>query len=125
MAMVMSPAETKDPVIETLRVLPRKTEAGEQQLNYAMHDLTFRLDAVGDGGFGDAPDYMNIVTSARTENVVSKELSRWNEHSESRPSFADTLLGGGPESVIAGAILGPLAAPISAVANVIGSIFDW
>lgn len=129
MAMVMSPAETKDPVIETLRVLPRKTEAGEQQLNYAMHDLTFRLDAVGDGGFGDAPDYMNIVTSARTENVLfkelSKELSRWNEYSESRPTFAETLLGGGPESVIAGAILGPMAAPISAIANVIGSIFDW
>jgi hypothetical protein len=125
MAMVMSPAQTKDTVIDTLRVLPRKNESGEQRLNYALHDLTFRLDSVNDSDFGDAPGYMNTVTSARTESTQYKGLLRWNQHSESRPSFVVSLFGGGPEAVIAGVILGPMAAPISAFTGAITSIFDW
>jgi hypothetical protein len=49
MALIMSAAETTLPVIENLRVLPTSSDplVGEVSLKYNLHDLLFRLDAVG------------------------------------------------------------------------------
>ena len=46
-AMVMSHGPVKAPLVQALRVLPRKGEVGEQVVNYSLHDVRFRLDSVG------------------------------------------------------------------------------
>lgn len=121
MAMTMSPADIKESLVRNLHVLSKKDEMGEQRLNYALHDLTFWLDAIGDSGFGDAPDDMNIVTSARTECVNYNELSRWNEHLEVKPSLEQTLLSGGLVGVVTAPVLGTYAAPIATMTRIVES----
>jgi hypothetical protein len=57
MALVMSTAATTAPIIETVKILPTASEAagGEVSRNYNLHDLSFRLDAVGPCTFPHLP----------------------------------------------------------------------
>ena len=67
---------------------------------------------------------MNIITAARTQEYQNN-VTLNTQHRESVPSFADKLQDGSPESVVAGVILGPLAAPVAGLATVLDSIFGF
>ena len=145
-AMVTSPANVKEPIVYSMRVLPTKRETNEQVVNYSLHDVRFRLDSVGayilifysfsffavahvinpgNDGLGDAADYMNIVSAARTEAFQANVKINTKHLVPEAGNFANKLLSGGPEAVIAGCILSPVAAPIAGLASVLGSIFDF
>jgi len=63
---------------------------------------------------------MNVVTDAHTEASVVDTLSTY-QYKEPAPPFRE----GSPESVVAGMLLGPLAAPaLGVVGSVISGIFD-
>ena len=68
---------------------------------------------------------MNIVSAARTEAFQANVKINSEHFGPGTGNFANKLLSGGPEAVIAGCILGPVAAPIAGLATVLGSIFDF
>ncbi len=77
------------------------------------------MAVIGNGGVGDAADFMNVVTDANGSVVtnIDSEVRLIQEP----PVFKQ----GSPESVIAGIVLGPFAAPaLGVVASAISSIFD-
>lgn len=71
---------------------------------------------IGNGGIGDAADFMNVVTDA---NGV---ITTYGPRVECpRPAFSQ----GSPESVVAGVLFGPFAAPaLGVITSAISSIFD-
>ncbi|KAF8648222.1 hypothetical protein AX16_006360 [Volvariella volvacea WC 439] len=67
-ALVMSPAETSKPVVEALRVKPTVGHGSiDSQAAYNLHDLSFRLDAVGNNGLGESTDYMAPTTDPKSQ----------------------------------------------------------
>ncbi|KAB5590305.1 hypothetical protein CTheo_6243 [Ceratobasidium theobromae] len=57
--LVLSSAETVRPVVEMYSVLHRQgMPAGQSQLAYNLHDITFRLDSAGSDGLGEVKDYL-------------------------------------------------------------------
>ncbi|KAJ7618221.1 hypothetical protein B0H17DRAFT_1219980 [Mycena rosella] len=78
MALVMSPAATTSPIIETIKVLPTANEAagGEVSMKYNLHDLSFRLDAIANRPSGAASDYM--VAGIDQTNSASIRLGAHN-----------------------------------------------
>ncbi|KAF5602069.1 uncharacterized protein FSUBG_7904 [Fusarium subglutinans] len=69
MAVLMSPALTTDPIIEKIKVL----DGFNQEKTYNFHDLTFRVDLVGNDGNGDKNDYANLA--ATTWEELDKKLT--------------------------------------------------
>ncbi|KAF5989015.1 hypothetical protein FBULB1_1170 [Fusarium bulbicola] len=69
MAVLMSPALTTDPIIEKIKVL----DGFNQEKTYNFHDLTFRVDIVGNDGNGDENDYANLA--ATTWQELDKKLT--------------------------------------------------
>ena len=80
------------------------------------------MAVTGNGGVGDAADFMNVVTDANGSvetNIDTPVVQRLFPE----PSVFEQ---GSPESVIAGIVLGPFAAPaLGVVASTISSIFDF
>ncbi|KAF2108744.1 hypothetical protein BDV96DRAFT_504130 [Lophiotrema nucula] len=108
-SIVMSAAATKDPIVEKIKVRPTgSAESGTQEINYNLHDLTFRLDHVGNNGIGDAADYMNVNAEGHSESYQTKILNSASQHTE--PPMQTLMNSAGPEAIIAGALLGPVAA---------------
>ncbi|KAF5664051.1 hypothetical protein FDENT_12979 [Fusarium denticulatum] len=62
-ALLMSTALTTDPIIEKIKVL----DGFYQQKPYNFHDVTFRVDLVGNGGNGDKNDYSNLAATSWQE----------------------------------------------------------
>ncbi|KLP01968.1 uncharacterized protein Y057_7813 [Fusarium fujikuroi] len=62
-ALLMSTALTTDPIIDKIKVL----DGFNQEKPYNFHDLTFRVDLVGNDGNGDKDDYANLATTSWQE----------------------------------------------------------
>ncbi|EXM14354.1 Membrane attack complex component/perforin (MACPF) domain [Fusarium oxysporum f. sp. vasinfectum] len=63
MAVIMSAALTTDPIIEKIKVL----DGYNQEKPYNLHDLSFRVDLVGNDGNGDKNDYANLTATSWQE----------------------------------------------------------
>ncbi|SCO90231.1 uncharacterized protein FRV6_14359 [Fusarium oxysporum] len=63
MAVLMSTALTTDPIIEKIKVL----DGYNQEKPYNLHDLSFRVDLVGNDGNGDKNDYANLTATSWQE----------------------------------------------------------
>ncbi|KAH7205652.1 hypothetical protein BKA60DRAFT_599907 [Fusarium oxysporum] len=63
MAVLMSTALTTDPIIEKIKVL----DGYNQEKPYNLHDLSFRVDMVGNDGNGDKNDYANLTATSWQE----------------------------------------------------------
>ncbi|RKK36498.1 hypothetical protein BFJ66_g12930 [Fusarium oxysporum f. sp. cepae] len=63
MAVLMSTALTTDPIIEKIKVL----DGYNQEKPYNLHDLSFRVDMVGNDGDGDKNDYANLTATSWQE----------------------------------------------------------
>ncbi|RBA22467.1 hypothetical protein FPRO05_00814 [Fusarium proliferatum] len=62
-ALLMSTALTTDPIIDKIKVL----DGFNQEKPYNFHDLTFRVDLVGNDGNSDKDDYANLATTSWQE----------------------------------------------------------
>jgi hypothetical protein len=69
MAVLMSTALTTDPIVEKTKVI----DGLNQEKPYNVHDLTFRVDLVGNDGNGDKNDYTNLT--ATTWQELDQKLS--------------------------------------------------
>ncbi|EXL92085.1 hypothetical protein FOIG_14750 [Fusarium odoratissimum NRRL 54006] len=63
MAVLMSTALTTDPIIEKIKIL----DGYNQEKPYKLHDLSFRVDLVGNDGNGDKNDYANLTATSWQE----------------------------------------------------------
>ncbi|WKT51478.1 Membrane attack complex component/perforin (MACPF) domain [Fusarium oxysporum f. sp. vasinfectum] len=63
MAVLMSTALTTDPIIEKIKVL----DGYNQEKPYNLHDMSFRVDLVGNDGNGDKNDYANLTATSWQE----------------------------------------------------------
>ncbi|KAG4293310.1 hypothetical protein FPRO06_12798 [Fusarium proliferatum] len=90
-ALLMSTALTTDPIIDKIKVLDGFT----QEKPYNFHDLTFRVDLVGNDGNGDKDDYANLATTS------------WQELDQ-KLSHGEKLLGNmlGPSPTVIDGVLG-------------------
>lgn len=121
-SLVLSPALTEDPVVQTYNVrrMQEEGEEDELQMNYILFDLSFRVDYVGNDGFGDSEDFMNMVTDAHAE--VGRDIKR-----QDGDQFSSTtmLAVGTPQAVLAGVLLGPMALPIAGIASILDGIIGF
>ncbi|KAH7154579.1 hypothetical protein DER46DRAFT_578414 [Fusarium sp. MPI-SDFR-AT-0072] len=93
MAALMSTALTTDPIIEKFKVL----DGYNQEKPYNLHDLTFRVDLVGNDGNGDKNDYANLAATS------------WQELDQ-KLSPGEKLLGNmlGPSPMLIDGVLGDM-----------------
>ncbi|KAG7404937.1 hypothetical protein Forpe1208_v014673 [Fusarium oxysporum f. sp. rapae] len=93
MAAPMSTALTTDPIIEKIKVL----DGYNQEKPYNLHDLTFRVDLVGNDGNGDKNDYANLAATS------------WQELDQ-KLSPGEKLLGNmlGPSPMLIDGVLGDM-----------------
>ncbi|KAM5372385.1 hypothetical protein ACJA88_009134 [Fusarium oxysporum] len=93
MAVLMSTALTTDPIIEKIKVL----DGYNQEKPYNLHDLSFRVDMVGNDGNGDKNDYANLTATS------------WQELDQ-KLSPEEKLLGNmlGPSPMLIGGVLGDM-----------------
>ncbi|EAQ85299.1 hypothetical protein CHGG_09313 [Chaetomium globosum CBS 148.51] len=78
----------------------------------------------GNGGVGDASDFMNVVTDAH--GAVESNIDREHKLALAPPPPPPPFSQGSPESVVAGILLGPFASPVlGVVSSAIGSIFGF
>ncbi|KAI7762618.1 hypothetical protein LZL87_008964 [Fusarium oxysporum] len=93
MAVLMSTALTTDPIIEKIKVL----DGYNQEKPYNLHDLTFRVDLVGNDGNGDKNDYANLAATS------------WQELDQ-KLSPGEKLLGNmlGPSPMLIDGVLGDM-----------------
>ncbi|KAH7470150.1 hypothetical protein FOMA001_g14856 [Fusarium oxysporum f. sp. matthiolae] len=93
MAVLMSTALTTDPVIEKIKVL----DGYNQEKPYNLHDLSFRVDMVGNDGNGDKNDYANLTATS------------WQELDQ-KLSPVEKLLGNmlGPSPMLIDGVLGDM-----------------
>lgn len=55
-----------------MRIRALDGEDSVQERTFNLHDLTFRIDPVGNDGLGDLADYMNIITDGDTQIIITK-----------------------------------------------------
>ncbi|KNB19024.1 hypothetical protein FOXG_16478 [Fusarium oxysporum f. sp. lycopersici 4287] len=93
MAVLMSTALTTDPIIEKIKVL----DGYNQEKPYNLHDLSFRVDMVGNDGNGDKNDYANLTATS------------WQELDQ-KLSPGEKLLGNmlGPSPMLIDGVLGDM-----------------
>ncbi|KAL5586769.1 hypothetical protein FOBRF1_016639 [Fusarium oxysporum] len=92
MAVLMSTALTTDPIIEKIKIL----DGYNQEKPYNLHDLSFRVDLVGNDGNGDKDDYANLTATSWQEldqKLSPGEKSLGNMLGPS-PMLIDGVLGG-------------------------------
>ncbi|KAG8694418.1 hypothetical protein FRC09_009862 [Ceratobasidium sp. 395] len=94
-ALVLSSAETRNPIIEKFKTLPKGLES-----NFNLHDLSFRIDSAGDDGLGESMDYMAPVVDSQKPN---KDVS-WGQ---GRPQFSAAAMFIG--SILLSGVSGPVA----------------
>ncbi|QGI69718.1 hypothetical protein CEK27_002047 [Fusarium fujikuroi] len=91
-ALLMSTALTTDPIIDKIKVL----DGFNQEKPYNFHDLTFRVDLVGNDGNGDKDDYANLATTSWQE--LDQKLSPGEKLLSNMlgpsPTVIDGVLGG-------------------------------
>lgn len=86
--------------------------------------LTVSFSHTGNGGVGDASDFMNVVTDAH--GAVESNIDREHKLALAPPPPPPPFSQGSPESVVAGILLGPFASPVlGVVSSAIGSIFGF
>ncbi|KAG9125091.1 hypothetical protein FRC07_009005 [Ceratobasidium sp. 392] len=98
-ALVLSSAKTRDPIVERFKTLPKGSES-----NYNLHDLSFRIDSAGDNGMGESMDYMAPVVDSQKLN---KDIS-WGQDKPqfSAPAlFVASILLPGATGPVAGSML--------------------
>ncbi|KAI3326737.1 hypothetical protein HD806DRAFT_520475 [Xylariaceae sp. AK1471] len=118
-SLVMHPALTSDPIVDSFRVRRSLAEGPGPDLsfNYNLYDVAFRVDVIGgDNGTGDAFDFMNVVSEPHEERAVAHE---WH-HSNLQQGQGELLPEGSPEAFMAGLVFGPIAKPLNAIASGIG-----
>lgn len=120
-SLVMSAALTADPIVQTFKVRRSQDEGPgpDNDVNYNLHDVAFRMDYVGNEGAGDSSDFMNVVTAPHEEK---RETHTW-EGTGYNP-FA-LLPMGSPEAMLAGVLLGPMASPIAGIGSLLDAIIGF
>ncbi|KAF5588626.1 hypothetical protein FPANT_6544 [Fusarium pseudoanthophilum] len=92
MAVLMSTALTTDPIIDKIKV---RYGSNNQERSYNFHDLTFRVDLVGNDGNGDKDDYANLAATSWQElDQKFTFLERLMEHRQASPVIIGGVLGG-------------------------------
>ncbi|KAJ5653740.1 hypothetical protein N7490_000743 [Penicillium lividum] len=71
-SLIMSSVLSKDPVLQPLEIRALANEAKPKVSVYNLHDLTFRLDLVGNEGQGDSKDFMNVVAGASRKETIER-----------------------------------------------------
>ncbi|GIC86088.1 uncharacterized protein Aud_002450 [Aspergillus udagawae] len=115
LGLVLSTCALTEPVWEGMRTLKPQSHETETVM-YNLHDLTFRLDTVGNNGLGDSRDYMNHVTAAHLQfastithgSTVSKPIEV-----------------GGPIDLLGGVLLGPVVKASAAIVDTFVSWLGW
>lgn len=59
LAMIMSEIKTDSPILQEVAISLKISE-GPQKRTYNLHDTSFRLDLIGNGGLGELEDYMTL-----------------------------------------------------------------
>jgi hypothetical protein len=84
LAMIMSVVEKDQPFLQGLAI-SSKAQEGSQTPTYNLHDVTFRIDLVGNAGLGELKDYMTrglnqslsqVVTGLTPEQIEGQETQR-------------------------------------------------
>ncbi|CCO35178.1 hypothetical protein BN14_09293 [Rhizoctonia solani AG-1 IB] len=98
-ALVLSSAKTRDPIVERFKTLPKGVES-----NYNLHDLSFRIDSAGDNGMGESMDYMAPTVDSQNPN---KDVSWGQDKAQfSVPAlFVASILLPGATGPVAGSML--------------------
>lgn len=82
--MVMVPVPSADPTAVDMPVLPAE-EAGVGTYKYVVQDVQFRIDVVGNDGFGDTEDYM--LRDVQQESTSRSTIIKWG------PKWGSTWIG--------------------------------
>ncbi|KAJ5885448.1 hypothetical protein N7495_009958 [Penicillium taxi] len=114
LGLVLSTCALTEPVWEGMRILKPQSRETETVM-YNLHDLTFRLDTVGNNGLGDSRDYMNHVTAAHLQ--FSSEIT----HS----TVAKPVAIGGPIDLLGDVLLGPVVKASAAIVDTFVSWLGW
>jgi hypothetical protein len=120
-SLVMSPALTSEPVVQTFKVRRTKDEGPgpDKDVNYNLFDASFRIDYVGNDGLGDAADFMNVVTDAHEER---RETHTWDGRGSNPYGLVPF---GSPAAMLAGVLLGPAALPVAGIAAILSGIIGF
>ncbi|OAA71782.1 Membrane attack complex component/perforin (MACPF) domain protein [Akanthomyces lecanii RCEF 1005] len=59
LAMIMSEIDSEAPILKEVAISSKILE-GPQKRTYNLHDTSFRVDLVGNGGLGEVEDYMTV-----------------------------------------------------------------
>jgi hypothetical protein len=120
--MIMSQINTKDAFVQELMI---NSKVGESRLKrtYNLHDTTFRIDLVGNDGFGELNDYMTLGLNQSVTETFKTILSERSKTFQAQRGNVDS-----PEARIMDkvnqvgiALLGPAFPLISAPARTIVS----
>lgn len=93
MSLIMSTAETTDPILQQLELKDKAKPRGVTTATYNLFYLAFRLDYVTHGGEGEYEDYMNVN---RPERVLSSKYELiYSESDEELQTIGDLGLRAG------------------------------
>jgi hypothetical protein len=93
-SLLMSPVLIGEPFLQTVEIRAVNKETSPKNCSYNLHDLTFRLDCVGDEGYGDSRDFMNVISGSTKKASFEKTFEPITQSMTlGRGFFGETFMG--------------------------------